>query len=387
VRGPGGASRTLIPAPCLIPQIRYPLQSGKKNGFTSYGICMGEYAMSDSGSERKPETAMVTGGGGFLGSAIVRRLAEKGVRVRSFARNRYPELTKLNVTQIQGDIADREAVTDACAGAEIVFHTAAKPGVWGKYEDYFRPNVTGTENVIAACRKHRVPRLIHTSSPSVVFPGGDMEGADESVPYPETFHAHYPETKALAEQRVRKAASGELRVIILRPHLIWGPGDNHLVPRILARARQLAIIGDGKNLVDTIYIDNAAEAHLLAAEQLKAHPELSGNLYFISQDEPMPLWDMVNAILRAGGHGPVRRTISRKTAMRIGSLMEWVYKTFRIPGEPRMTRFVAEELATAHWFDISAAKRDLGYVPRISTGEGLRRLEGWLQANSPECEK
>jgi len=327
----------------------------------------------------RPENVLVTGGGGFLGRAIVKRLIEKGSRVTSFSRNSYPELDRMHVNQIKGDISDSKAVEKACRGMDLVFHTAALPGVWGKYSDYHDTNVTGTENIIAACLRNRVSRLIHTSSPSVVFNGRDMEGVDESVPHAARFHTHYPRTKALAEKAVLAAVSRDFRAIILRPHLIWGPGDNHLVPRILDRANRLRIVGSGKNRVDTIYIDNAALAHILAAEKLACNPELSGRVYFISQDEPVPLWEMVNRILAAGGKKPITGKVPFQVAWIAGALLELFYKTFGINGEPLMTRFVANELSTSHWFDISAAKRDLGYVPEVSTAMGLERLEKRLR--------
>ncbi|AOY59105.1 putative 3-beta hydroxysteroid dehydrogenase/isomerase [Desulfococcus multivorans] len=262
----------------------------------------------------------------------------------------------------------------ACRGVEVVFHTAAKPGVWGDGKVYYSANVTGTGNILRACRKTGVARLIHTSSPSVIFDGTDMEGIDETAPYPTYYTAHYPRTKALAEQAVVAAAAEGLPAVVIRPHLIWGPGDPHLTPRILKRAARLRIVGNGRNRVDTIYIDNAAKAHLLAAQALRDRPEISGRIYFVSQDDPIPLWDMINAILAAAGKPPVRRTISKRQAAFAGHLMEWLYRAFRLPGEPPMTQFVAEELATAHWFDITAAKRDLGYRPEISIAEGLKRL-------------
>lgn len=326
---------------------------------------------------------LVTGGGGFLGSAIIRMLVARGETVRNFSRSRYPHLEVLGVDQIQGDLAHAESLQQACRGVDLVFHVAAKTGVWGPYEAFHQANVAGTRNMIQACRTNGVRRLVYTSSPSVVFDGRDMEGVDESVPYPQTYHAHYPRSKALAEQLVRNAAGSTLGTITLRPHLIWGPADNHLVPRIIQRAGRLRIIGAGKNKVDTIYVDNAAHAHILAAEKLITRPELSGRVYFISQDEPIGLWDMVNAILTAADLPPVERTLSVSSARRIGTLLEWVYRTFRLPGEPQMTRFVAEELATSHWFDIRAAREDLGYRPLISTEEGLRRLRQWLQEESP----
>ncbi len=321
---------------------------------------------------------LVTGGGGFLGGAIVRKLVDRGVSVRSFSRSAYPELADLGVEQVQGDIADSRAVKDACEGIELVFHTAALPGVWGDYDRFYRTNTLGARLLIQACRETGVARLVHTSSPSVVFDGTDMEGVNESVPYPPRYHAHYARTKALAEQAVVEAARTGLPAVILRPHLIWGPGDRHLAPRILERAESLRIVGPGDNRVDTIYIDNAADAHLSAAEALKSNPDLSGGIYFISQDNPINLWEMVNHILAAGNKPPVTRKISHRGARTIGSALEFFYRFFHLKGEPRMTRFIADELATAHWFDIGAAKRDLGYWPAVSTEEGLRLLHAWL---------
>lgn len=328
---------------------------------------------------KKPLNVLVTGGGGFLGGAIVRLLKQRGDAVRSFSRGFYSELKTLGVDQIQGDISDQKAVEQAIKGTDLVFHVAAKAGIWGEYSDYYQTNVAGTRNVVTACIKHKVPRLVYTSSPSVVFNGTDMEGVDESVPYPDRFHAHYPRTKALAEQMIVKAAADGLRTIILRPHLIWGPRDTHLVPRIIKQAKRLQKVGNGKNLVDTIYIDNAAEAHVMAADCLATNPALSGKIYFISQGQPVPVWDMINAILRAAGLEPVRRSISHQTAWLMGAFLEIVYKVFHLKSEPQMTRFLADELATAHWFDISAAEKDLGYVPRITIEEGLRHLEQWLK--------
>lgn len=317
-----------------------------------------------------------------MGKAIVRQLLADGHRVVSFSRSAYPALVELNVQQIAGDIADADAVRMAAEGMDVIFHVAAKAGVWGKFDDYYRPNVTGTQNVIAACQSCGVGTLVYTSSPSVVFDGGDMQGVDESVPYPEHFHAPYPQTKAIAEQTVLAAADKNLKTIALRPHLIWGPEDNHLVPRIIARAKRLRRVGGGNNRVDTIYIDNAARAHWLAMTAVDKNPKLSGNVYFISDDAPIRLWDMVDRILAAGGKPQLTRSVSPRTAYLIGIVLEWFYSAFKIPGEPQMTRFVARELATSHWFDISAAKRDLGYSADISIDEGMRRLQNWLEETS-----
>lgn len=320
--------------------------------------------------------ALVTGGGGFLGGAIVRRLRARGDEVRSFARGRYPELEALGVQVVRGEVADAGAVLAAAQGCDIVFHVAAKVGIWGRYEDYERVNVGGTRHVIDACRQWKIGKLVYTSSPSIVFAGADMEGVNESAPYPEHFEAHYPKTKALAEQLVVATNSPELATVALRPHLIWGPGDTNLVPRIIARARagQLVQIGRQPHRVDTIYIDNAADAHIAAADRLAPDVPIAGKVYFISQDEPIPLWDFVNRVLAAAEMPPVTRSIPYWLALALGGCYEAVYRLAGKTDEPRLTRFLVRELSTAHWFDISAARRDLGYQPTVSIDEGMRRL-------------
>jgi len=324
--------------------------------------------------------ALVTGGGGFLGQAVVRLLVARGDEVRSFSRGSHPELALLGVEERRGDLADAAAVARAAAGCDIVFHVAAKAGIWGPFAEFYAANVSGTANVVAACRAHGIRSLVYTSSPSVVFAGCDMEGVDESVPYPDRFEAHYPRTKALAEQLVLKASDAELGTVALRPHLIWGPGDNHLVPRIIARGRagELRRIGSKPCLVDSVYIDNAAEAHLLAADRLEPGAQIAGKAYFITNGEPLPLWELVNRILAAAAVPPVSRSIPSAVAHAAGCLLEKVYAALALSGEPRMTSFLASELSTAHWFDISAARRDLGYQPRVSIDEGMLRLEQWL---------
>ncbi|NTW98907.1 MAG: NAD-dependent epimerase/dehydratase family protein [Geobacteraceae bacterium] len=323
---------------------------------------------------------LVTGGGGFLGGVIVGMLHERGYEVCSFSRGDYPALAALGVQQFRGGLDDREAVIKASAGCDLVFHVAAKAGIWGRYDDFYRANVVGTENVLAACRSNGIGRLVYTSSPSVVFDGSDVEGGDESLPYPDRYEAHYPATKALGERMVLAANSPDLAVTSLRPHLIWGPGDNHLGPRIVARGRsgKLRRIGTRPNLVDTVYVDNAARAHLLAADRLFPGSPVAGRSYFISNNEPLPLWEMVNRILAAAGIPPVTRSIPPQLAFAAGLICEGLWGLLRLPGEPPMTRFVAHELSSAHWFDISAAQHDFDYHPEVSIDEGLLRLRHWL---------
>jgi len=328
--------------------------------------------------------ALVTGGGGFLGGCICRMLHQRGDKVVALGRGTYPDLERQEIATLQADVRDAVAVRDACEGIDTVFHAAALPGIWGRYSTFYAINVTGTASVIAACRAQRVPRLIFTSSPSVVFGDGPLCGVDESQPYPDRYLAPYPETKAAAERMVLAANDVTLATVALRPHLIWGPGDPHLIPRVVQRAREgrLVQVGDGENLVDITYIDNAAEAHVRAADALAPGSPCAGKAYFISQGEPVPLWPWLNDILEQLGVARVSRRISYGAARRIGAMLETVYRLLPAEREPRMTRFLAAQLAHSHYFDISAARRDFGYEPTVSTAEGLHRLLPWLRTSS-----
>jgi nucleoside-diphosphate-sugar epimerase len=325
---------------------------------------------------------LVTGGGGFLGSAIVRQLLERGIQVRSFQRSPAEALHALGAEIVRGDLCDAQSLTRATAGCDAVMHVAAKAGVWGSAQDYQRVNVQGTQNVVAACREQGIPRLVYTSSPSVVFDGHDENGINESAPYPDTYLAHYPRTKAEAERFVLAANDPKLATVALRPHLIWGPGDPHLVPRILERARagRLRLVGDGQNLVDSTFVENAAQAHLLALDSLAGDASCAGKAYFISNGQPLPMGQLLNRILAAGQLPPVTKSISPGMAYAAGAVFEAVYRTLRIRGEPPMTRFVARQLSTTHWFDLSAARHDLGYDPHTSIDQGMQQLAAWLNA-------
>jgi nucleoside-diphosphate-sugar epimerase len=327
---------------------------------------------------------LVTGGGGFLGQALCRGLVARGHAVTSFNRGRYPTLDALGVRQVQGDLADREAVLAAFAehggtGFDGVFHSAAKAGAWGAYADYHRANVIGTDNVIAACRAHGIGRLVHTSTPSVTHRATHpvAGGSAETVPYGEGFKAPYPATKKLAEQRVLAANDATLATVALRPRLIWGPGDNQLLPRLVARARagRLRLVGDGGNLMDSTYVDNAAQAHFDAFEHLAPGAACAGRAYFISNGEPKPARELVNSLLRAAGAPEVTRTIPFAAAYAAGVLCEGLWRLLPLAGEPPMTRFLAEQLVTTHWYDMTPARRDFGYAPRVSFAEGLERLQ------------
>ncbi|MFQ5481606.1 MAG: NAD-dependent epimerase/dehydratase family protein [Nitrospinaceae bacterium] len=325
---------------------------------------------------------LVTGGGGFLGGRLARRLLALGGQVAVYGRRRYPSLPA-GIEQVQGDLRDLETLSKAIQGRVTVFHAGAITGIWGSRREFESINVQGTQNVVDACLRAGVSRLIHTSSPSVVFGDKDLMGVDESVPYPKTYRCHYPRTKAEAERRVL-AAHGQqgLLTAALRPHLIWGPEDPHLLPRLVDRARRgrLVRVGDGANRVDITYIDNAVEGHIRAMEALQPGSPAGGRPYFLSDGEPVVLWDWINRLLAAAGIAEVTRSISYRTARILGGVLEAVYAGLRLRQEPPMTPFLAGQLAASHYFNISAARKDLGYHPVVTPETAWERTLQWLKA-------
>ena len=324
---------------------------------------------------------LVTGGGGFLGSHLACRLHDMGHHVSVLGRRQYSTLPK-EIIQIQADLRDAKAVSEACRQQDSVFHAGALPGIWGTRRDFYQTNVDGTRHVIEGCLEHGARKLVFTSSPSVVYNQTDMENVDESAPYPSQYLSDYPRTKALAEQKVMEANGQQgLMTVSLRPHLIWGPGDPHLVPRIIERARkgQLIRVGKGTNLVDTTYIDNVVEGHIRAWQALEPDSQVVGKCYFLSDGEPVVLWDWINQLLASLGIVPVTKSISYSMAKNLGWMLEGIYRVFGISGEPRMTRFLAGQMATSHYFDISRARRDFNYEVRVSPEEGMKRLLKSLQ--------
>lgn len=330
-------------------------------------------------------STLVTGGTGFLGRKLVERLLEEGRAVTVLSRSTTSDLKARGVKFVNTSLDDAAAVESACAGMETIFHVAARVGVWGPYEEFYRTNVLGTRALLAGAKKHGVKRFIHTSTPSVVYNGRDHRESDETLPLTSDCPSPYPLTKAIAEREVLAANSDELRTVALRPHLIWGVGDPHLVPRVLARAKdgKLRIIGNGHNRVDMVHVSNAVDAHLLAEQALKrADGRAAGRAYFITNDEPVVLWDWINHLLTALGEPPVTKHIPLGSASAIGTILEMLWRLLRKSSEPPMTRFIAKELATDHWFNLDAAKRDLNYVPRISMAAGTAELIASYQNSS-----
>ena len=326
---------------------------------------------------------LVTGGGGFLGLYIVEQLLEAGHDVRVLCRGRYKTLSDLPVEVVSGDLRYAPKVAMACRDIEAVFHVAAIPGISGAWKKYYSINTVGTENVITACRSQGVQRLVYTSSPSVVFDGRDHVDADESLPYPTEWLCHYPHSKALGEQAVLAANDDYgLRTVSLRPHLIWGCRDNHLIPRLIKKAKtgRLRRVGDGTNVVSVVNVENAAAAHLQAEQSLRSSLTAAGNAYFINEPESVNLWQWIDELLDLAGLPAVKKSIASSTAHRIGGVMETLWKWLPLPGEPPMTRFVAAQLAGSHSYSVAAARRDFGFRPIVSMETGLRKLKEELRA-------
>ncbi|HET6604508.1 MAG TPA: NAD-dependent epimerase/dehydratase family protein [Xanthomonadaceae bacterium] len=330
---------------------------------------------------------LVTGGGGFLGQAICTQLRGRGLEVVSLSRGLYPPLAALGVRQVQGDLASFDAVLEAARGCQAVFHVGAKAGAWGGFDEYFDANVAGTAHVLAACRIHEITRLVYTSTPSVTHRRTQpvAGGNERDTPYGSGFLAWYPATKRIAEENVLAANDAGLATVALRPRLIWGPGDNQLLPRLVSRARagRLRLVGDGLNRIDTTYIDNAVHAHLLAFDALQPGANCAGKAYFISNGEPRTVAEVVNALLRAAGAPTIDKTLPFRAAYWLGAALEVAWSLLPLGGEPPMTRFLAEQLSTTHFYDISAARRDFGYQPQVAFIEGLQRLGAALRAQAP----
>jgi nucleoside-diphosphate-sugar epimerase len=325
--------------------------------------------------------AMVTGGGGFLGSRIVELLLDAGHEVRFLARGAYPALEARGAKGFRIDIVQPTGLAEALASVDCVFHVAAKAGYWGDVADYRKINIEGTRNVLSACREAAVPRFVYTSTPSVIGYAKDVAGIADA-PYPARYESAYAETKAKAERLVLAANGTELpngsrlSTVSLRPHLIIGPGDQNLLPRVIERARagRLPRVGNGRNVVDITYIDNAAFAHLDAATALTGPgAACAGRAYFVSNDEPRELWPWLDDFLRQIGIPPIERSVPFAVAHAIGWLTEIAWRLFSLEGEPRMTRFLASALARSHWYDMAPAKRDFGYTIRVPLDEGTRR--------------
>lgn len=322
---------------------------------------------------------LVTGGSSLIGAGVVELLAARGDRVRTLQRRQVHGLPD-GVEQHLGDIADAATVDDAILGCDGVIHLAAKVGVVGDRAEYVSTNVDGTRHVVRAARRHGVERVVHVSSPSVAHDGSPIIGGGADTALTEHGAAWYPETKALAEDLALGANSDDMAVTVIRPHLVWGPGDTQLVGRIVERAvsGRLALVGGGVALVDTTYIDNAASALVAAIDAVRPGARCAGRAYVVSNGEPRPISELIEGICAAAGVPFAPRDVPLPVARRVGSVIDRIWPLLRRTEEPPLTRFLADQLGTAHWFDPRPVRDDLGWIPAVSIDAGLRELAAWF---------
>ncbi len=330
----------------------------------------------------------ITGASSLIGRALAGELVRRGDRVVVFQRGEFAvdarEANEFSsqVEQRRGDVRDRAALDAAFDGCEVVVHLAAKVGVVGDRDDYVSVNVDGTRNVLEAARHSGVWGVVHVSSPSVAHDGRPIVGGAADPPVHDHGAAWYPETKAIAERLALAASDDHCAVVAIRPHLVWGPGDTQLVGRIVDRAAagRLALVGGGRALVDTTYIDNAATALVAAVDAIRPGGACAGKAYVVSNGEPRPIRELVEAFCRAADVPFDPRDVPLGVARRIGSLIDRVWPRLDRSDEPPLTRFLAEQLGTAHWFDQRAVRTDLGWEPTISIDDGLAALADWFAA-------
>ncbi|PIK15452.1 NAD-dependent epimerase/dehydratase family protein [Halobacteriovorax sp. JY17] len=320
---------------------------------------------------------LVTGAGGFLGFYIARDLKELGHRVYNFSRSHHRDLDQLEITTRIGNLNNPKSIENALEDIDAVFHVAGKVAMWGKWDDFYQTNTIGTKNLVEACKKKGIKKLIYTSTPSVVFGEGDLLGQDETLNYPKKYLSLYAKSKMLAEKYVLDQNSESFLTCSLRPHLIFGPRDKNIIPRLIeaSKKNKLKIVGDGENLVDIIYVENAAKAHIQAFEKLTVNSKVAGSSYFIAQERPVKLWDFINQILQINGQSPITKKIPTNTAYRIGAIIEFFLKLFRVWNiHPPMTRFVALQLGKSHYFSHKKAQADFNYSPSISIEEAIEKI-------------
>ena len=328
-------------------------------------------------------SVLITGYGGFVGAAVARRLLAEGYHVRGIARRSYPELAAQGVAASVGDVTDPDHCDRAVRGCDAVIHTAAIAGIGVRRRPFEIANVRSTANIIDAARSRDVSALVYCSSPSVVFDGRPHRNENESLPYPATYLNPYSETKAEGERLALAAASDDFRTCSLRPHLVWGCGDQHLIPRLInrRRANRLRIIGRGDNVIDTVHVETAAAAHVLAVNRLLGgDAAVTGKAFFVTDSQPIRCWDWINMLLHAAGEPAVTRRIPLRAAHAMGRALELLYRAAGSDAEPPMTRFLALQLGIDHYYDVSAARQSLGLVPNVDRVGELSAMQRWMRA-------
>ncbi len=328
------------------------------------------------------ELVLVTGGTGFVGGAVVEALRRERTQVRVLARTPSRVEARDGVEVVQGDLARPETLLPALDGVSSVFHVGGQVGHHGDRETFFRVNVDGTAALLDAAQRAGVRHFVQTSTPSVIADGTDHFGVDESHPVPTTHASPYPASKAAAERLVLAAHRSTFRTLVLRPHLVWGPGASQWVRGFLHRAERGAglRIGDGRNRIGMTFLDDCVTAHLTAMQALAADANVGGAAYFVHGGEPVRLWDWVDALCRACELPPPSRRIPAPVARRIGDACDLLARTRLTARALPLSRYLVDELTTEHYSDISRARARLGYIPRVSVADGISLVAQWYRA-------
>ncbi len=321
---------------------------------------------------------LVTGATGMLGRSTAEALIARGDDVSVLQRRP----SGLPCREVLADITDPDVVRRAMAGHDAVVHLAAKVGVSGSWHDYVTANVDGTRNVVAACRSTGVSRLIHVSSPSVAHAGHALMGVAAEPADPARARGAYARSKAAAELEALSADAAALAVLVVRPHLVWGPGDIQLVEPVVTRARtgRLLVVGSGAALIDTTYIDNASAAIVAAVD---ACGPVHGEPLVVSNGEPRPVYEILTRLCLAAGQAPPSRHVPFTAAWMAGAVAEAIWAARRRGDAPPLTRFLAEQMGTAHWFDQRRTRAALNWSPHVTLDDGFARLAAWYTSGQP----
>ena len=325
---------------------------------------------------------LVTGTGSLLLGGVASELLRRGDEVVCLQRRPAAFMGHQNAHEVLADICNADAVALAAKGCDAIIHGAARVGVVGSQKEFYDTNVLGTENILRAAEQQSISRLVFVSTPSVAHTGASLVGAPAGQAEIGRSRSYYAESKAIAERTVLNARNSQLAVVAIRPHLVWGPGDTQLVGRIVERAKsgRLAVVGTGNALVDSTYIDNAISAHIAALDALHIGSACDGKAYVVSNGEPRTVNELMRSMCESAGVPFEPRHLSLTLGIRLGALVERLWPLMQ-SSEPPITRFIAEQLGTAHWFDQRVVHNDLKWAPSVTLDEGFKQLTQWFASH------
>jgi nucleoside-diphosphate-sugar epimerase len=326
--------------------------------------------------------AFVTGGSGFIGGALIKRLVAEGWEVRGLARSggSATVVSELGAEPVGGDLSDVAAMAEGAHGADVAFHAAARLGEWGSRQDFVRDNVTGTENTLRACAEAGVKRFVHVGTEAALLAGRPLVNVDETAPLMPDSAVPYAATKAMSEQAVRRANRDGFETLAVRPRLVWGVGDTTILPTLVEsiESGRFAWIGKGRHLTSTTHVDNAVEGLVLAAEHGRP-----GEAYFVSDGEASVFREFVGELLATQGVEAPGFSIPRPLAHGLSTTLEAVWKALRIKRPPPLTRLAYWLLSQECTLDISKARRELGYEPAKTVEQGMAELRAAQVSSVP----